>query len=56
MMQAAKERTASLEIEPLILEAAGRLLSNEGPEALSVRRIATDAGVAPMCVYNHFES
>jgi AcrR family transcriptional regulator len=56
MMQAAKERTASLEIEPLILEAAGRLLSNEGPEALSVRRIATEAGVAPMGVYNHFES
>ena len=28
----------------------------EGPDALSVRRIAAAAGVAPMGVYNHFPS
>jgi len=38
------------------LEAAGDLLESEGPQALTVRRIASMAGVAPMGVYNHFES
>jgi AcrR family transcriptional regulator len=39
-----------------ILDAAAELLEKEGPDALSVRRIATAAGVAPMGVYNHFDS
>ncbi|HEY1826422.1 MAG TPA: TetR/AcrR family transcriptional regulator, partial [Acidimicrobiales bacterium] len=39
-----------------LLEAAAELLEAEGPDALSVRRIAAAAGVAPMGVYNHFES
>ncbi len=40
----------------VLLAAAGEILETEGPEALSVRRIAAAAGVAPMGVYNHFES
>jgi AcrR family transcriptional regulator len=39
-----------------LLDAAAEILVNEGPEKLSVRRIAAAAGVAPMGVYNHFES
>ncbi len=39
-----------------LLDAAAEILEAEGPDALSVRRIAAAAGVAPMGVYNHFES
>jgi AcrR family transcriptional regulator len=39
-----------------LLDAAAELLEHEGAEALSVRRIAATAGVAPMGVYNHFAS
>jgi AcrR family transcriptional regulator len=49
-------RTPSAEIESTILAAAEELLTTEGPGALSVRRIAELAGVAPMSVYNHFGS
>ena len=41
-------------MEQALLEAAARLLEAEGPEALSVRRIAGEAGVAPMGVYSRF--
>jgi AcrR family transcriptional regulator len=43
-------------MEDALLDAAAELLEEEGPEALSVRRIAAAAGVAPMGVYNHFSS
>jgi AcrR family transcriptional regulator len=39
-----------------LLDAAADILDNEGPDGLSVRRIAAAAKVAPMGVYNHFES
>jgi len=48
-------RTPTAEVESAILDSAQRLLATEGPEALSIRRIATEAGVAPMSVYNRFE-
>lgn len=35
---------------------AARLLVEEGPEAMSTRRIATDAGTSTMAVYTHFGS
>ncbi|HEX7132002.1 MAG TPA: TetR/AcrR family transcriptional regulator [Iamia sp.] len=47
------ERTS---VEVAVLDAAARLLVTEGPHALSIRRIATAAGVAPMSIYNRFES
>ena len=50
-----RQRTPSNEIEQAIVHAAFELLEAEGPEALSVRRVAAAAGVAPMGVYNHFE-
>ncbi|MEZ5217942.1 MAG: TetR/AcrR family transcriptional regulator [Ilumatobacteraceae bacterium] len=37
-----------------ILEAAGRLLNDEGPTALTVRRIASAAGGSTMNVYSRF--
>ena len=49
-----RTRTPSTEVEGAIVEAAERLLAAEGPAALTVRRIATEAAVSPMGVYNHF--
>jgi AcrR family transcriptional regulator len=43
-------------MEAGLLDAASELLEREGPDALSIRRIAAGAGVAPMGVYNHFAS
>jgi len=43
-------------MESALLDAASELLEREGPDSLSIRRIATAAGVAPMGVYNHFSS
>ncbi len=51
-----RTRTPSIGMEAALLDAALELLEREGPEALSVRRIAAAAGVAPMGVYNHFSS
>ncbi len=43
-------------MEAALLSSAAEILETEGPDGLSVRRIAAAAGVAPMGVYNHFES
>jgi AcrR family transcriptional regulator len=51
-----RTRTPTLEVEDAIGRAATELLAEEGPDALSIRRIATRAGVAPMTVYNRFGS
>ena len=37
------------------MDAAEEILEREGPDGLSVRRIAALAEVAPMGVYNHFD-
>lgn len=55
MMKSARRRTPSGGVQDALVAAALRLLEAEGPEALSVRRVAAEAGVAPMGVYNHFE-
>lgn len=47
-------RTPSIEVEGALLEGAERLLERGGVDALAVRRIAAEAGVAPMGVYNRF--
>jgi AcrR family transcriptional regulator len=51
-----RTRTPSVDMVDALLQAASDILETEGPDALSVRRIAAAAGVAPMGVYNHFES
>ena len=54
MMPPRPLRTASEEIPSLVLRAALALMTEEGPEGLTVRALARRAGVAPMSIYNHF--
>src|SRR5580692_4216739 len=56
MVKSPRTRTPSADMVDALLNSAADILENEGPDALSVRRIATAAGVAPMGVYNHFAS
>jgi AcrR family transcriptional regulator len=49
-----RTRTPSNEVSTAVIDGALRVLESEGPGALTVRRIAAEAGVAPMGVYNHF--
>lgn len=37
-----------------LIDITARLLADEGPEALSTRRIAAEAGTSTMAVYTHF--
>jgi AcrR family transcriptional regulator len=37
-----------------LLEVAARLLAEEGPGALSARRVAAEVGASTMAVYTHF--
>ena len=53
-MVAVRHRTPSIEIEHAVIAAALRLLSTTGPSSLTVRGLATEAGIAPMGIYNHF--
>ncbi|MEV4555582.1 TetR/AcrR family transcriptional regulator [Kitasatospora sp. NPDC049285] len=39
---------------PALVDVAARLLSEEGPQALSARRIATEVGSSTMALYTHF--
>lgn len=48
-------RTPSGDLEDALLTAAEQILTDEGPDALTVRKVATCAGVAPMGVYNRFQ-
>ena len=43
-------------MEAALLASAAQILETEGPDGLAVRRIAAAAHVAPMGVYNHFDS
>jgi AcrR family transcriptional regulator len=56
MTKTRRTRTPSTGMEMALLNSATEILEKEGPDALSVRRIAADANVAPMGVYNHFSS
>jgi AcrR family transcriptional regulator len=47
-------RTPSREVESALLEAAEEILAAEGPSALTVRKVASCAGIAPMGVYSRF--
>jgi len=44
------------DVGTLLLDAAANLLATAGPEALTVRRIAADAGMSTMNVYSRFGS
>jgi AcrR family transcriptional regulator len=42
------------DVSATLLESASRLLADEGPGALTVRRIATESGMSTMNVYSRF--
>lgn len=48
-------RTPSRDVEEGLLDAAEQILGEGGPGALTVRKVATCAGVAPMGIYNRFD-
>ena len=43
-------------VREAILEAAERLFADEGPEALSIRRLADEIDYSPAAIYKYFES
>lgn len=47
-------KTADPQVRTSLLEAAARLLVEEGPVALTTRRLATEVGTSTMAVYTHF--
>jgi AcrR family transcriptional regulator len=49
---ARRGRTPSADVERELLAAAEAVLIREGPGGLTVRAVATEAGIAPMGVYN----
>jgi len=50
------ERRADPTVRVRLLEGAARLLAEEGPSALTLRRVAAEAGTSTMAVYTHFGS
>lgn len=48
-------RTADERVRLALIEAAARLLAQEGPNALTTRRLASEVGASTMAVYTHFE-
>ena len=49
---ARRGRTPSADIERELLAAAEAVLVRDGPGGLTVRAVASEAGIAPMGVYN----
>ncbi|WP_327665148.1 TetR/AcrR family transcriptional regulator [Streptomyces sp. NBC_00498] len=49
-------KRASSDVRRSLLREAARVLSEEGPAALSTRRLAKQAGTSTMAVYTHFGS
>jgi AcrR family transcriptional regulator len=47
-------RKSDPKARPALIEIAAHLLAEEGPQALSTRRIAAEAGSSTMAVYTHF--
>lgn len=54
MMSRVSPRQADPDLGPALMETAARLLAEEGPSALSTRRLAAAAGTSTMAVYTHF--
>jgi AcrR family transcriptional regulator len=46
--------TAIVHTQQRIRRAALRLLEKEGPEAVTMRRLARSIGITPMAIYHHF--
>ena len=52
--QTVTPRTADPQIRTALIDVAARLLVEEGPAALTTRRLATEVGTSTMAVYTHF--
>ncbi|MGN6475411.1 MAG: TetR/AcrR family transcriptional regulator [Mycobacteriales bacterium] len=46
--------TPTADVSQRLIEAAARLLAEEGPSGLSTRRLAAEVGTSTMAVYTHF--
>jgi AcrR family transcriptional regulator len=44
----------STDVATLLVEATARILAQEGPKAVSARRITSEVGVSTMAIYTHF--
>jgi AcrR family transcriptional regulator len=53
MTAVTRRRTPSADVGDRLVAAAGQLLDERGPDALTVRGVAELAGVSPTGVYNH---
>ena len=53
-MMTAQETADRPDVRRRLIEEAARILGEEGPSALSARRLATGAGTSTMAVYTHF--
>jgi len=53
-MSSSPVATDQPEVRRRLIEEAARILGEEGPSALSVRRLAAGAGTSTMAVYTHF--
>lgn len=49
------KRTPAADVRAALISAAHRVLAAQGVKGLTVRAVATEAGVAPMGVYNHLD-
>ncbi|WP_279102939.1 TetR/AcrR family transcriptional regulator [Gordonia paraffinivorans] len=50
-----RTRTSAAEVRSALLRAGRTILERDGEAGLTVRAVATEAKVAPMGVYNHFD-
>lgn len=56
MMASMSPQAADPEIRQALIEAAARVLGEEGPAGLSTRKLAAEVGTSTMAVYTHFGS
>lgn len=54
MLRVVSPRKASPEVRGELIAVAARLLAQEGQAALTLRRVASEAGTSTMAVYTHF--
>lgn len=51
-----RRRTASDQVSAALLHAAEAVLDRDGTSGVTIRAVASEAGVAPMSVYNRFDN
>jgi AcrR family transcriptional regulator len=54
MVSRVSPRVADPTIRTTLIEAAARMIATEGPNALTLRRVADEVGTSTMAVYTHF--